>query len=842
VSVGSDGWAVHEGSRKSDGAPVTVFVAKKPAMAKTPADRSRNPQFSQLGAAIHHYQYAKRLRHPQILQVLALLDTDNPSDDGSSAGGAGHHHHNQQHPSASSSSKETGDLIIVTEPCVPLESWLAPAGAGGSSNTNNSKPTQEQVAWGLESAVRALHFLHSSANLSHGNVSPASLFVTRAGDVKLWNFSLVTPVADGLSLHFKDYEALLTPQQFRSPERIESRWNDIATGGVHVMDSYSVGVLIPTLFGGVSPPLLQKAVQRMMTPNVKMRPRLQPLLKCPIFNTPYQSLQLQLEELAIQPVEQKISFWHNLTGMLQQPTATGAGLIVPESLAVHKLLPIVQSAIRTIADSESLRAQDMYRRERTCRVLCVCSTSVSARIDIILTLPWRYVGALSVLALLPPFFFILERHLGADKATAGSARNVDTIASLFRVNDRGIRGSLLQKMHYLTQIMDANALNNQVFEPMCSGFSDSSSALRELTLKATLSLVPHMTQPNLEKLSRYLVRLQSDPEASIRTNTVIFFSKLAPHLTETTRQKQLLPAFVRALKDPFTPCRLSALKSVLQAKEFFTPVAIATSVLPVVTPQLLDPVAEVRREAFLVVDDLIFFLRQESERMPASAAAGDGSQPGPAGARHAPSPSSAPAPPLPSAVAPAPASGGYLSGLSSWVTSAAAAPIAPPPSSHLPPSTAAGTAAAPQPHVNAMHVTSAHLSALTLQDSGGGWGDSNGSGWDDPDDDDNDDFMGEGSARTHGSGGTGLSAPAVGGSLFTTPAQTEDDLFGSMMPGAAAARKPAGVQARANKGKLAVPAAAAKASSASSPATKPSVTKLDMDDDDDPAGHGWDDF
>jgi hypothetical protein len=167
----------------------------------------------------------------------------------------------------------------------------------------------------------------------------------------------------------------------------------------------------------------------------------------------------------------------------------------------------------------------------------------------------------------------------------------------------------------LEQTLDDDALNTSVFEPMCSGFADSSPALRELTLKATLVLVPHLTHPNLEKLSRYLVRLQGDEESSIRTNTVIFFSKLAPYLTETTRQKMLLPAFIRAMKDPFTPCRNAALKSTLKAKEFFDPEGIAARVLPAVTPQLLDPSPEVRREAFAAVDELLFVLRQESERM-----------------------------------------------------------------------------------------------------------------------------------------------------------------------------------------------------------------------------------
>ena len=70
------------------------------------------------------------------------------------------------------------------------------------------------------------------------------------------------------------------------------------------MDSYSLGVLVADYWynngNGINrvPATLQKAVQRMQTSNLKMRPRLQPLLKCPAFDTPYQKLQLQLEEIA----------------------------------------------------------------------------------------------------------------------------------------------------------------------------------------------------------------------------------------------------------------------------------------------------------------------------------------------------------------------------------------------------------------------------------------------------------------------------------------------------------------------------------------------------------------
>ena len=334
VSTVNEGWALHEGSRKSDGADVSVFCAKKPALSKTVVNK-RAPHMTQLLTARHHFQQCKKLRHPHILQVYATLDTDNPTEGAAPAAPTG------------PPKPETGDFIVVTEPCVSLETWL------------QTNPPPEQIAWGLEAVIRALHFLHASANLAHGNLSPGSFFVTPAGDVKLWNFSLVTGVENGrLSRHFTDWEGLITPDPYRSPERREGRWDALGVAGIHTMDSYAMGILIPHFFQGQLPQPLVKAVQRLQTPNLKMRPRLQPLLKCPVFDTPYQKIQLQLEEFTVQPVEQKIAFWQNLTANMQ------AGLL-PENLAVHKLMPLIQQSIQTICQSDSMRAQDMYRREGT---------------------------------------------------------------------------------------------------------------------------------------------------------------------------------------------------------------------------------------------------------------------------------------------------------------------------------------------------------------------------------------------------------------------------------------------------------------------------------------------
>jgi len=356
--IGTDdfGWNIHHGTKKSDKSPVTVFVGKKPAMLQTNADKSgRHKGMTQLQPAIHHFQHCKRYRHPHILEVYATLDTDNPDADSNNAVAASN--------APIDPKKAVGDLIVVTEACIPLQQWL---------QTNN--PTEEQLAWGLQAMVHALHFLHSSANFAHGLIQPSSFYVNRAGDVKLWNFSLVTQVGENLgpTRYFREWDPVLCQPTYRGPERTEGRWEAIQTAGIHCMDSYSLGILIGNYYQAAGhrsmPAPLQKAVQRMQTPNVRMRPRLQPLLKCPVFQSPYQTLQQQISEVPIQPVEQKVSFWQNL-GQQMNNTGPNSGL-VDQNMAVYKLLPLIQTTIKTICNNEGMMAQDLYRREG--KEMCYC--------------------------------------------------------------------------------------------------------------------------------------------------------------------------------------------------------------------------------------------------------------------------------------------------------------------------------------------------------------------------------------------------------------------------------------------------------------------------------------
>ena len=273
----------------------------------------------------------------------------------------------------------------------------------------------------------------------------------------------LSPLADISSL-FQQYEQQATPSSFRSPERQNRDYSSLTSCGIHSMDSYGLGILMrDVLFSQTRvPSTLQKALQRLMSANPKSRPRVVGLLKCPIFQFP-------------------IHYIATTTWRTCHSTRRTKNFLLAEYLKwreCRNLLPYTSCfhsfkvALPPFVRPNSLLKQDLYKRE--------------------------------VLSMLPVLFGIWERF---SIHGAGNEDFIPTIGNVMRIQDRAVRGALLQKMTLLEQQFDDKhkyELNAQVFEPMCSGFSDSSAALRELTLKSSLVLVPNLSPTNLEKLESVL--------------------------------------------------------------------------------------------------------------------------------------------------------------------------------------------------------------------------------------------------------------------------------------------------------------------------------------------------
>lgn len=669
---GSYGFAIHSGNRKSDDLPVTVFKGSKSSMAQTPlikGSTTHDPSLTQIFPALHHFHKTKTLIHPNILKVYATLDTDYPNDgkdsnsvlpaanasyiSGPGGSGSGQLNTDKINPASLSALEQTattGDLIMVTEPVIPVSDFLD---ALQNDNSLTDKERSDSVGYGIHTLIHALTFLHNNAKVAHGNICPHALYVTPSGDFKLSSLHLLTPIgiADGASgptPHYRHFERDITPNLYRSPERIEGRWDAISTSPIHVMDAYSMGMLLPEIYshmgagtGGKLPAKLEKACRRLSSQSLSARPRVGPLVRCPVFDTECIKAHEFLDTLATQDVETKIVFWKSLPDLLSTKKALSS------RVAKNKILPLLQSTIVHLTSVDMGLTQDVHKRE--------------------------------CLALLPTLFNTSTTYLTKEEFQMQLTPLIDL---LFRVNDRAVRGALLARINLFAKMLDAPTLNRVVFEPMCSGFSDSSAPLRELTLKSAILLVSHLTPANLEKLTRYLVRLQNDSEDSIRTNTVIFIGKVAPSLTEISRSKLILPAFMRAMGDGFVPCRLAGLKAITACRDYFEEKQLATDVLPAISSSLVDGNEDVRMESMRAVEELLQILRGVSERMSEEertrammekASGGGMVVIGSGGSTSMSSGlgngSSTSLTGISSDPAPAPASGGYLSGFSSWASS-----------------------------------------------------------------------------------------------------------------------------------------------------------------------------
>jgi SCY1-like protein 1 len=89
-------------------------------------------------------------------------------------------------------------------------------------------------------------------------------------------------------------------------------------------------------------------------------------------------------------------------------------------------------------------------------------------------------------------------------------------------------------------------------------------------------------------LLRHLARLQSDPEASIRTNACILVGRLGPTLGYNTKRKVLVPAFTKALKDSFVHARVAGLMGLMATIDCFETEELASKVIPSMSFTLVD--------------------------------------------------------------------------------------------------------------------------------------------------------------------------------------------------------------------------------------------------------------
>ncbi len=586
-------WTLHSGLSKKQLSASSSSVAGLTSIQQSPAvsifkfDKKGNQNQQYFAAASNALRRCKILRHPYILQYIDGVETDS-------------------------------EIVIVTEPVIPLIDFLKDLNsrysnsnddddggiAGNSSKGLNEVIKNGALAWGIGNIANALSFLNSSCKLIHGNISLGSVFVTPGGDWKLGCFDITGEHKENGPPDLLKENQFIPNARYKSPERLRNDW---AMMGVSeygnpawAIDAWSFGCVMYEVFNNgpahnandflninkISEPL--RGVYRKLLA-AEPRDRLDPgsITKNPeaskFFSNNFVKTLAFFDELQLKDNSQKEKFFKVL---IEKAHAFPSGAIR------YKMMPKLIEAIRIHANA-------------------VNATNAAGGIPIAgQEAPSATLSAV-MLNLVVVLSEAIDKH-EKDKSHSRSDSTNETksareeyatpaVVELFRCNDRATRVALLQKMDVLGEFLNAKIINEQIFDKICTGFSDSTPVLRELTIKAMMHIAPKLNETNLnETLMRHFAKLQTDPEAAIRTNTTICIGKIAPHLSVATRGKILIPVYARAMRDPFVPARVAGLKALSASQEYIKTdtVGIATKVLPQICPMLVDPSPEVRVTAF----------------------------------------------------------------------------------------------------------------------------------------------------------------------------------------------------------------------------------------------------
>lgn len=133
--------------------------------------------------------------------------------------------------------------------------------------------------------------------------------------------------------------------------------------------------------------------------------------------------------------------------------------------------------------------------------------------------------------------------------------------------------------------------------------------------KSIIHLASKLSYNNLNvEVLRHFARLQSrDEQGGIRTNTTVCLGKIAPHLHPQVRQRVLISAFIRAMRDPFPPARVAGILALAATQQYFLLTEIANRILPALCSLTVDPEKSVRDPAFKTIRGFLGKLEKVSE-------------------------------------------------------------------------------------------------------------------------------------------------------------------------------------------------------------------------------------
>lgn len=514
-------WKIYESKNKETKEAALVFVYET---------RKEDANKSLRNVARNGLQKLKTLRHPNILKFYNAVESES-------------------------------SISFATEEALPLYEYVQRYGP----------LTKDSIYWGLHCLAKALEFIHNDCKLSHGTISPASVFITPGGDWKLGAFE--ASVSDLTSLRETMF---LQDERYCSPELLRQQWNVLSKAPIYAVDSWAFGCIIQELFSGFfrSAEQLKKLdaipkdlvfdYQKLLSSNPSSRIPPGKLLEnnCLQSNS-FVNMNLFLENFELKGSLERDNFLHKITDDIDS---------ISKTFLRFKLVPVLCTSIECGSGGVSV-------------FNCICAI----------------------------FSHIVDNNFRQDLVR----QHVIRWFSEVKPENRVFRTELVNKIELFAPFMDREKVNKVVFPFLCQNMKDlGSPALRDSSVKSIVHIIEVLDEKQANSvLMSHLAKLQLDKEPAIRANTTVCIGKIASYLSDSTKKKVLIPAFTRALKDPFPPTRVAGLVSLVKTAGSYEPSDMAKKILPSVVPCLVDEDNETRTQAFECLEFFLSKIRQLHEQM-----------------------------------------------------------------------------------------------------------------------------------------------------------------------------------------------------------------------------------
>lgn len=420
----------------------------------------------------------------------------------------------------------------------------------------------ETVKWGLWSVAVTLKFINEEAASIHGNVRIGSVFVGTSGEWKLAGFEVLSSLRDEDPFIYRYGGLLPDGNLYAAPEIGKGGWDGLKSQPVHAADAWGLGVLIYECFNisfaGTEqlsqpkkiPPAMSASYKRLVAANPKTRLPVADFLDQgrrtrSFFDTPLIHISEFVENMGVKDQSEREAFLDELERTGEQ---------FPKSFIKVKILPELLKTVEFGGGGPTVFSAVLKIGEKLC-----------------------------------------------EEEWEGSITPV--VVRLFSLPDRATRVFLLDNLEKMIDHLSKRIVNDKIFPDMVTGFSDTAPIVREQTVKAVLTIVPKLSDKNINgTLLRCLAKTQNDEQPGIRTNTTICLGKIARNLGQNTRQKVLVAAFTRSLRDPFIHARLASLLALSATSDVFDETDCASKVVPAISPSLVDKEKTVRAQAAKTLD------------------------------------------------------------------------------------------------------------------------------------------------------------------------------------------------------------------------------------------------